>query len=101
MIDISTITIALYDDTENLISAEQAFVNLDGDDESAWKTPVTNAYMNTVSNHLKNLDESETLEWLIRGFVIAVFKDKEPIGQIRMQYNISEEEPTLPYPFEQ
>lgn len=32
MIDISTITIAFYDDEENLVSAEQAFVNLDGDD---------------------------------------------------------------------
>lgn len=101
MIDISTITIALYDDEENLVSAEQAFVNLDGDDESTWKTPITNAYIDSVNKFLKNLSDEETLEWLIRGFVIAVFKDKEPMGQIRMQYNVSEEDPTLPYPFEQ
>lgn len=101
MIDISTITIALYDDEEHLISAEQAFVNLDGDDESAWKTPITNAYIASVGKFLTGLNEAEQLEWLIRGFTVSVFKDKEPIGQIRMQYNISEEEPTLPYPFEQ
>jgi hypothetical protein len=101
MIDISTITIALYDDEENLVSAEQAFVNLDGDDENSWKTPITNAYIASIEKFLKNLDDAETLQWLIRGFVVAVFKDKEPMGQIRMQYNISEEDPTLPYPFEQ
>lgn len=97
--EIARITVAMFDADENILTADQCYINKDGE-KTKWQETLTKVYNDSIVKFYNNLTQEDALMLLSDGVIVALFEDKLPLGQVRLTFDIREEEPTVDYPFD-